>query len=94
MVPCITAFNYLTNHQRYQEAAQHILDALVLQDSDGLRKSENDRGVTPNVLWDSLKTCCLHMQRADLAVICEKENLEGPLTYRQGCKGIRVILTH
>jgi peroxin-5 len=72
------AFKPLINPQRYGEAAQHILDALVLQDSDGLRESENNRGVTPNVLWDSLKTCCLHLQRADLAVMCEKQNLEGP----------------
>ena len=74
---CIAAFKCLTNPQRYEEAAQHILDALVLQDSDGLRKSEDKYGVTPNVLWDSLKACCLHMQRVDLAVMCENQNLEG-----------------
>jgi len=66
------------NLKRYEEAAQHILDALVLQGGDGLRASEDDRGVTPNVLWDSLKTCCLHMQRVNLAVMCEKQDLEGP----------------
>ena len=75
------AFKNLTIPQRYDEAAQHISDALVLQDSDGLRESENNRGVTPNVLWDSLKTCCLHMQRGDLAVMCEKQNLEGPFAF-------------
>lgn len=64
-----------TNSQRYEEAAQYILDALVLQDCDGIR---DNRGVTSNTLWQSLKTCCLHMERSDLAVMCDKQNLEGP----------------
>ncbi|KAI9511161.1 hypothetical protein F5148DRAFT_1281091 [Russula earlei] len=61
---------------RFEEAAQHILDALVLQDSDGLRESEDDHLVTSNALWDSLKTCCLSMQRLDLAAKCDKKNLQ------------------
>jgi len=40
-----------TNSQRFEEAAQHILDALVLQDSDGIRQSEGNRKVTSNALW-------------------------------------------
>ncbi|KAI0302639.1 hypothetical protein BC826DRAFT_1089741 [Russula brevipes] len=64
------------NLKRYEEAAQHILDALVLQDSDGLRGSDNNRGVTSNALWDTLKTCCLHMQRTDLAAMCDNQNLQ------------------
>lgn len=64
--------------QRYEEAAQHILDALVLQESDGLRGLEdNHHDVTSNALWDSLKTCCLHMQRIDLAAMCDYQDLEG-----------------
>ncbi|TBU33842.1 TPR-like protein [Dichomitus squalens] len=69
-----------TNLRRYDEAAQHILDALSLQDSDSVRDpggNEASRGVTSSALWDSLKTCCLHMQRLDLATLCDKRDLEG-----------------
>ena len=67
-------------NQRYDEAAQHILDALLLQDSDSIRNpsgNEDKRGVTSGALWDSLKTCCLHMQRLDLATLCDHRDLEG-----------------
>ncbi|OSD06848.1 TPR-like protein [Trametes coccinea BRFM310] len=66
------------NLRRYDEAAQHILDALVLQDGDSVHDPEaNDkRGVTSSALWDSLKTCCLHMQRLDLATLCDRRDLE------------------
>lgn len=66
--------------QRYDEAAHHILDALVLQDSDGVldnTASNEKRGVVSSALWDSLKTTCLHMQRGDLAVLCDLKDLEG-----------------
>jgi len=68
------------NLRRYDEAAQHILDALMLQDSDGVRDPDGmneKRGVVSSALWDSLKTTCLHMQRADLARMCDKKDLEG-----------------
>ncbi|KAI0743482.1 TPR-like protein [Daedaleopsis nitida] len=68
-----------TNLRRYDEAAQHILDALQLQDSDSIRDAagnEDKRGVTSDALWDSLKTCCLHMQRLDLATLCDRRDLE------------------
>ncbi|KDR75203.1 hypothetical protein GALMADRAFT_249168 [Galerina marginata CBS 339.88] len=68
------------NLRRYEEAAQHILDALVLQDSDGVRDNaepNEKRGVVSTALWDSLKTTCLHMQRADLATLCDLKDLEG-----------------
>ncbi|KAF8200672.1 hypothetical protein BJ912DRAFT_1122391 [Pholiota molesta] len=68
------------NLRRYEEAAQHILDALVLQDSDGVRGttgSNEKRGVVSAALWDSLKTTCLHMQRADLAALCDIKDVEG-----------------
>jgi len=66
--------------QRYEEAQSHILDALVLQDSDGVADDTgmNDiRGVTSSTLWDSLKTTCLHLQRGDLASLCDRRDLEG-----------------
>ncbi|KAF8160800.1 hypothetical protein B0H34DRAFT_698115 [Crassisporium funariophilum] len=68
------------NLRRYEEAAQHILDALVLQDADGVRDSaglNEKRGVVSTALWDSLKTTCLHMQRADLVNLCDLKDLEG-----------------
>lgn len=71
--------------QRYDEAAGHILDALVLQDSDGVPDSlglNEKRGVTSTALWESLRTTCLHMQRADLASLCDRKDLEGGLRSR------------
>ncbi|KAH9040144.1 hypothetical protein EDB85DRAFT_1927275 [Lactarius pseudohatsudake] len=65
------------NLNRYEEAAQHILDALVLQESDGLRGLEDNHDVTSRALWDSLKTSCLQMQRVDLAAMCDNHDLEG-----------------
>ncbi|KAG1878314.1 hypothetical protein F4604DRAFT_1580353 [Suillus subluteus] len=68
------------NLRRYEEAQSHILDALVLQDSDGVADDSgmNDkRGVTNSTLWDSLKTTCLHLQRSDLAALCDRRNLDG-----------------
>jgi len=52
----------------------------VLQDSDGVREnagSSEKRGVVSTALWDSLKTTSLHMQRADLATLCDLKDLEG-----------------
>ncbi|KAF9051151.1 TPR-like protein [Hymenopellis radicata] len=65
--------------KRYQEAAQHILDALVLQESDAapdVDKLNDKRGLMSRALWDSLKTACLHMQRLDLAILCDQRDLE------------------
>ncbi|KZT08362.1 TPR-like protein [Laetiporus sulphureus 93-53] len=65
------------NLRRYGEAAQHILDALLLQDGDSVYEPSGDkRGVTTHALWESLKTCCMHMQRIDLATLCDREDLE------------------
>ncbi|OSX66466.1 hypothetical protein POSPLADRAFT_1053107 [Postia placenta MAD-698-R-SB12] len=67
------------NLRRYEEAAHHILDALVLQDGDSIYErggSGDKRGVTSHTLWESLKTCCLHLQRIDLATLCDREDLE------------------
>ena len=66
--------------QRYNEAAQHILDALALQESDSVRNpdgSEDIRGITSTALWDSLKTCSLHLGRLDLATICDQRDIDG-----------------
>jgi peroxin-5 len=52
----------------------------VLQDSDGVRENvepSEKRGVVSTALWDSLKTTSLHMQRADLAALCDLRDLEG-----------------
>src|SRR3981189_648485 len=63
--------------QRYEEAAQHILDALVLQDSDNLRAPNDGRGATSDALWESFKTVCLHMHRGVLAGLCDTRDLKG-----------------
>ncbi|QRV94194.1 peroxisomal targeting signal 1 receptor [Ceratobasidium sp. AG-Ba] len=61
------------NLRRYDEAAQHLVDALVLQDSEGLN---SDRGVTSDSLWDTLRSTCLSLQRLDLASICESRDIQ------------------
>ncbi|KIK67222.1 hypothetical protein GYMLUDRAFT_156531 [Collybiopsis luxurians FD-317 M1] len=76
------------NLKRYDEGAQHILDALSLQDAEGVDDAEgvnNARGgITSSALWDSLKTACLHMQRIDLATLCDRRDLEGRRTFFDG----------
>lgn len=76
--------------QRYEEAATHILDALVLQDSEGgdavdeiVEGSGNRRGVTSSALWDSLRTACLNLARADLASMCDRRDLDGECHFMQ-----------
>ncbi|KAI0315953.1 hypothetical protein OF83DRAFT_305121 [Amylostereum chailletii] len=64
------------NMGRYEEASQHILDALVLQDGDAVMGSEDARGATTVALWDSLKTCYQHLQRTDLASLCDDRKLD------------------
>ncbi|KAL4249997.1 peroxisomal targeting signal receptor family protein [Abortiporus biennis] len=66
------------NLRLFDEASQHILHALVLQDSDSgvLSTPDDKRGVMSNTLWESLKTCCVHMQRIDLATICDQQDLD------------------
>ncbi|CAE6430898.1 unnamed protein product [Rhizoctonia solani] len=61
------------NLRRYEEAAQHLVDALVLQESEGLN---SERGVTSDSLWDTLRSTCLNLQRVDLAVMCETRDLQ------------------
>ncbi|KAJ1304535.1 hypothetical protein OPQ81_005676 [Rhizoctonia solani] len=61
------------NLRRYEEAAQHLVDALVLQESEG---ANSERGVTSDSLWDTLRSTCLNLQRVDLAVICETRDLQ------------------
>ncbi|KAJ6499061.1 hypothetical protein C8R45DRAFT_864346 [Mycena sanguinolenta] len=67
------------NLRRFEEAAQHILDALGLQESDGVSYGgeSNTSGVTTTALWDSLRTACMHMQRPDLSAFCDRQDLEG-----------------
>lgn len=68
---------------RYEEAAHHILDALMLQDSDSVH-GQDSRGVTTTSLWDSLRTTCLHMKRIDLASLCDSRNLDSMRTALAG----------
>lgn len=68
------------NLRRYHEASQHILDALSLQESDSVTDpdgTEDKRGITSSALWDSLKTCSLHLGRLDLATLCDRRDLDG-----------------
>ena len=58
--------------QRYEGAAVHIMDALALQEHDGLG---DNRGVTSSVLWNSLRNVCNHLGRNDLALFCDARNL-------------------
>lgn len=44
----------------------------MLQDNDGVKET----AMTSMALWNSLKTACLHMQRADLASLCDVRDLE------------------
>jgi peroxin-5 len=66
--------------QRYDEAAQHILDALVLQENDGDRGTttmNEKRGIVSSALWETLRSTCLHMLRPDLIALCDSKDLEG-----------------
>jgi peroxin-5 len=65
--------------QRFAEASHHILDALGLQESDGVSygSDANSSGVTTTALWDSLRTASMHMQKPDLATFCDRRDLEG-----------------
>ncbi|KAG8903223.1 hypothetical protein FRB99_003576 [Tulasnella sp. 403] len=73
------------NLRRYEEAASHLLDALVLQEHDTTEDSlvsPDDlsslaRGVTSSALWDTLRTTCHHLRRLDLAALCERRDLDG-----------------
>ncbi|KAJ7902083.1 hypothetical protein B0H14DRAFT_2669831 [Mycena olivaceomarginata] len=70
------------NLRRFEEAAHHVLDALGLQESDGVSYGGADNtntsgGVTTTALWDSLRTASMHMQRPDLATFCDQQDLEG-----------------
>lgn len=61
----------------FHEAAQHILDALVLQDIDASSdaNAHDASGISSSSLWDSLRTTCMHLQRNDLVTLCEKKDL-------------------
>jgi len=52
----------------------------VLQDNDGVHESgslNEKQDITSIALWDSLKTACVHMERVDLATLCDRQDLEG-----------------
>ncbi|THH08296.1 hypothetical protein EW145_g2790 [Phellinidium pouzarii] len=80
------------NMKKYEDAAQYILDALIMQDSDGsVHGSDDNHGITSSTLWDSLRTSCLHLQRIDLATICDRKDLDN---FRHGTDalGERLLL--
>ncbi|KAJ7188016.1 hypothetical protein C8R46DRAFT_1053356 [Mycena filopes] len=81
------------NLRRFDEAAHHILDALGLQESDGVtyggRDANQTGGVTTTALWDSLRTASMHLQRPDLASCCDRQDLEG---YRRSFQVGEVVL--
>lgn len=71
------------NLNSYQEAAEHVLRALSLQqnsDEDVGEPSirhltEDDQGASSAQLWDTLSTCCNSLGRSDLAEACRSRNL-------------------
>lgn len=70
--------------QKYEEAINNILDALLLQDSDGVHQGPNmpgEKGVTSQALWESLKLSCMHMHRMDLSAFCDQQDLHGKPLY-------------
>ncbi|KAG8765375.1 hypothetical protein FRC16_008069, partial [Serendipita sp. 398] len=58
---------------RNEDAAGHILDALVLQENDAMQS--DSRGITSSTLWETLRSVCLHLRRHDLARICDRRDL-------------------
>jgi len=64
------------NLRMYEDAARHILDALVLQENDASRE-EGASGLSNSTLWDTLKSTCMFLHRQDLATLCEAKDLAG-----------------
>jgi len=73
---------------RYEEAAQHMLNALSFQDADASTKEQDEAGITSTTMWSSLKTTFLHMERLDLAQLCDRHDLDGMSSY------FRIIVSH
>jgi hypothetical protein len=63
----------------FDDAARHILDALVLQENDPLRDAGRT-GPSNSTLWDTLKSICLYLQRPDLVPLCDAKDLGGKHT--------------
>ncbi|GJJ06316.1 hypothetical protein Clacol_000507 [Clathrus columnatus] len=59
---------------QYDEAARHVLDALVLQETD--TSSSDTRGITSSALWECLRTTCMQLQRMDLVTFCDAHDLK------------------
>ncbi|KAF9520302.1 hypothetical protein BS47DRAFT_1335904 [Hydnum rufescens UP504] len=62
------------NLRSFDDAARHILDALVLQENDPLRDAGRS-GPSSSTLWDTLKSICLYLQRPDLVPLCDAKDL-------------------
>ena len=63
----------------FEDAARHILDAIVLQENDALR-DDGASGIPNSTLWDTLKSTCIFLQRQDLVALCEAKDLAGEHT--------------
>ncbi|KZT58888.1 TPR-like protein [Calocera cornea HHB12733] len=71
------------NLKHYTEAAQHILDALVLQESEANSNANaaeagaaGSKGVTSSALWFGLRNASAKMRRPDLVTLCDQQDLE------------------
>ncbi|EJU04384.1 TPR-like protein [Dacryopinax primogenitus] len=66
--------------KHYTEAAQHILDALVLQESESESSRSgpgSTKGVTGSTLWLGLRNASAKLRRPDLVTLCDQQDLEG-----------------
>ncbi|KAG0152342.1 hypothetical protein CROQUDRAFT_649727 [Cronartium quercuum f. sp. fusiforme G11] len=69
----------LINLGHYKDSAQHLLNALEIQEADSMElssKNNQSSGVTSKVLWDTLEINCSFMQRANLMESCRKRDLD------------------
>lgn len=49
-----------------------------MQESDAsVHGTEDKRGITSSALWDSLRTSMLQLQEVDLAMVCDKQDIDG-----------------
>lgn len=49
-----------------------------MQESDAsIHGTDDKRGITSAALWDSLRTSMLHLNEVDLAMVCDREDIDG-----------------
>ncbi|BGP16742.1 hypothetical protein JCM10213_006508 [Rhodosporidiobolus nylandii] len=71
------------NTGNYEEAVQHLLTSLSIQEADSQQDhleqapvADASGGVTSHTLWDSLNVSLLQMHRSDLAVLASQRDLK------------------